>query len=106
MATWKPILIGCPQHRKLVRGRYECDEEGSYRLGADGAFVLARARCDQEGGRCMQTLCVLHRYNRRGGGSWYPAQILAMPRGPRRKRRTSRTPPAADGHSQATDLLC
>jgi len=81
MAKRKAILIGCPQYRRLVRGTYECDEAGRYRLADDGSFVLGRVRCDQLGGRCMQTLCVLHRHNRGGSDSWYPAEILAAPEG-------------------------
>jgi hypothetical protein len=79
MAKTKPILIACPQHMEYVRGTYECDKAGRYRLGPSGQFDLARARCGQDGGRCMQTLCALHRYNRRGPGSWYPTEIRAMP---------------------------
>jgi hypothetical protein len=105
MPNWKPILIGCPQHRKLVRGRYECDEQGAYRAGPDGKFILAHARCDQDGGRCMQTLCVLHRFNRRGGSSWYPSQVLAMPSGPRKGRKTA-SPPSSYNPSGSADLLC
>ena len=86
MAAYKPILIGCPQYRRVVRGTYECDERGSYLLGPGGTFVLHRARCGQYGGRCMQTLCALHRYNRRGIGSWYPIGIWAVPDPPKRRR--------------------
>ena len=73
-------MIGCPQHQRLVSGTYECDEAGEYLLGADGSFVLDRARCDHRGGRCMQTLCVLHRHSRRGPKSWFPSQVVAAPR--------------------------
>jgi hypothetical protein len=79
MTRKRPILIACPQCRKLVRGSYECDESGEYRLGPDKGFLLSHARCEQDGGRCAQTLCVLHRYNGRGPDSWYPDRILAMP---------------------------
>ncbi|MFP4105199.1 MAG: hypothetical protein ACLFVU_03820 [Phycisphaerae bacterium] len=79
MSKQKPILIGCPQSHALVRGMYDCDDSGEYLLGHDGNFVLARARCGQDNGRCAQTMCVLHRYNRRRKGSWYPTTILAMP---------------------------
>jgi hypothetical protein len=77
-AKRKPILIGCPQYLRLVRGTYACDEHGRYALGRGGEFLLERARCDQLGGRCMQTLCALHRYNRRGPTTWYPYRLLAM----------------------------
>ena len=78
MSRYKPILIGCPQFRGYVRGEYECDESGGYALSADGEFMLSRARCGHHGGRCMQTLCVLHRHNRLGKRSWYPECILAL----------------------------
>ena len=77
MSRYRPILVGCPQYRVFVRGSYECDENGQYILAADGSFALSRARCGHYGGRCMQTLCALHRYNRRGKGSWFPQTILA-----------------------------
>jgi len=80
----QPIWIICPQHGKRVRGWYEADEAGAFRFAPDGQYLLDYARCTQDGGRCMQTLCVLHRYNRRGPESWYPERILAMP--PRRRR--------------------
>ena len=69
----KPILIGCPQHNLLVRGQYDCDETGQYLLAANGGFEMDRVTCGQWGGRCMQTLCALHRYNRRGRGTWLPS---------------------------------
>lgn len=95
MTRYRPIFIGCPQYRVLVRGEYESDESGRYRAGADGAFVLGRLRCRQYGGRCMQTLCALHRYNRQGCGSWYPAGLLAMPE--------RRRPPAPGAPSERSD---
>ena len=73
----KPIWIICPQHLKRVRGSYECDGAGQYRLGPQGQVLLKYAACEQDGGRCAQTLCVLHRHNRRGPASWYPERILA-----------------------------
>ncbi len=79
MAGRKRILIGCPQYRVLVSGTYACGERGRYLLADDGTFVLHHAQCDHHGGKCMQTLCVLHRYNRRGPSSWYPEKILAAP---------------------------
>lgn len=77
----QPILIGCPQCRRLVSGTYRCDDRGRYALGPNGEFVLDRARCGQDAGRCAQTLCVLHRFNRRVAGSWYPTGIWALPQG-------------------------
>jgi hypothetical protein len=79
MAQRKPIWIGCPQYMKRVPGSYECDEAGRYRLGPGGKFLLEYTQCSQDGGRCMQTLCALHRFNRRGPGSWFPERIEAMP---------------------------
>lgn len=107
MAASKPILIACPQHGKLVRGTYGCDRSGRYRLGPGGRFVLGLVRCGQDGGRCMQTLCALHRYNRGGPSAWYPGRILAAPdrkapaRSPRRGAAPSRV-----GHDGATDVVC
>jgi hypothetical protein len=78
MEKRKPIQIGCPQYRVLVGGTYECDEHGRYLRGPDGDFVLPRVQCGQYGGKCMQTLCVLHRFNRGGTGSWYPSGVFAL----------------------------
>lgn len=94
MARRKPILIACPQYRVLVRGTYELDESGRCPLDKEGNFLLHRVGCEHYGGRCMQTLCVLHRHNRRGGGSWYPERILAAPdASAARKQRTRRQGP-------------
>lgn len=82
-ARRKPVQIGCPHYRRLVRGNYECDEAGRFRLGPGGEFLLHLARCGQHGGRCPQTLCALHRHNRRARGSWYPTGIWAMRQPPR-----------------------
>jgi len=106
VAKRKPVLIGCPQYRKLVRGNYSCDESGRYLFGSNGRFVLKLICCGQDGGRCMQTLCALHRFNRRGSSTWFPGQVLAMrerPGGrsaqPRPKRRSASSIPGA------TDVL-
>jgi hypothetical protein len=74
-----PILIACPEYRKLVRGWAECDETGLPRRADDGDLLLGAVRCNQHNGRCAQTLCALHRYNRRGRGTWYPDRVFAMP---------------------------
>ena len=79
MALVKSILIVCPQYRITVPGTYEYSEDSSGRAGHDGKHVLDRVRCSQHDRRCMQTLCVLHRYNKRGPGSWYPEVILTSP---------------------------
>jgi len=91
----KPVLIGCPQYRQLVRGWCDCDENGEYLRAADGHFLLEHVRCEQRTGRCMQTLCVLHRFNRAGAGSWYPSGVWAM--NDIRKRRASEPTPAPEG---------
>ena len=83
MPLQKSILIGCPQHRRLMRGSYGADESGECRMGPDGSYLLEFVRCSQDDGRCMQTLCVLHRFNRRGPGAWYPYTVVAA-REPRR----------------------
>ena len=106
MAKRIPILIACPQYQRLVRGDYDCDEAGNYLPGPDGQFALAHTHCRQYGGRCMQTLCVLHRHNRGGTSSWFPEKILAAPE----KKHTTRSPrprPPAPGRGESsTDLLC
>ena len=93
MDQTKPILIACPQYRVAVRGTYILDGDRSCPLTGGGEYMLRRVRCSQYAGRCMQTLCALHRYNRRGKGSWYPEIILALPdRGPKRPSRRSMAP--------------
>ena len=93
MPKRRAVMIGCPQYCMLVRGTCECGEGGQYVRGPDGQFLLRHVRCEHRGGRCMQTLCALHRYNRRGVGSWYPTGIFAMP-----ERRPSSRPARAGGN--------
>jgi hypothetical protein len=93
----KGILIGCPQYGILVRGTYDCDGQGSYLRGHDGQFLLEHAHCGQYSGRCMQTLCVLHRYNRRGAGSWFPSGIYALREGAQPGRRHGRAAGSGEG---------
>lgn len=81
MPERRSILIGCPHYRRCVRGSYECDGQGNFLVDSAGRFLLHRVRCGHNGGRCTQTLCVLHRYNRLGQGSWHPAGIWAAPAG-------------------------
>ena len=106
MAKRRPILIGCPNYQVLVPGTYECGPDGQYLLSPEGSFLVERARCGHRGGRCAQTLCVLHRLNRGGKGSWHPSRLVAPPR--RSKRR--RGPPASGKTSSEApgglDLLC
>ena len=98
----KAILIGCPQYGILVRGSYECDDRGRYLRGSDGEFVVDRVQCGQYGGRCMQTLCILHRHNRRGTGSWYPTGVFAA-REPSPRQAGSPAKPA--GRDDGLDCL-
>ena len=100
MAKRKKIQIGCPQYRRLVSGTYACDASGRYRLLPDGTFDIGLVQCDQRGGRCAQTLCVLHRFNRGGPESWYPSQVLAAP-----EPGSGRSPPrrGAGRRRKATD---
>ncbi len=101
----KSILIGCPQHEKLVRGTYLCDAAGSYCLGGDGEFLVQHVKCGHDDGRCSQTLCVLHRYNRQGPGAWYPSKLVAPPqqqsRPPASGPRNTGRPTSGEG----TDIL-
>ena len=71
----KAVMIACPQYGRFVRGEYLCDSPGAAGLSDGGTIALQHVRCGQEGGRCSQTLCVLHRYNRKGAGSWYPESV-------------------------------
>ena len=104
MAKHKPILIGCPQYHKLVRGKYECGDDGRYLLAPDGTFALQRVMCGQYGGRCMQTLCALHRFNRRHAATWFPSEILAADDpAPARTRKPAPKPARTDGQ---VDFLC
>ncbi|MBN1555626.1 MAG: hypothetical protein JXA11_12845 [Phycisphaerae bacterium] len=77
MAHRERILIGCPHYQMFVTGSYECDAAGRYLLRPDGTFDIYRAKCGQRGGQCDETLCFLHRYNRRHAGTWYPTEIMA-----------------------------
>ncbi len=72
----RPVWIACPQHGRLVRGRYACEADGSVPTAPDGTLRLDRTRCDQDGGRCAETLCALHRFNRGGPATWYPGRVL------------------------------
>lgn len=68
----RPILLACPHYGRHVRGTYLCDAAGQYLLTAQGTLALEMTRCGQAEGRCAQTLCALHRYNRRGPNTWFP----------------------------------
>ena len=101
-------MIGCPQYRVLVRGTYACDEGGRYLLGGDGSFLLERVRCDHHEGRCMQSLCALHRHNRSGPSSWYPEKIVADRHGQDKPRppRPRETPGRDSDDDTGLDVLC
>jgi hypothetical protein len=71
------ILIGCPVIGKYVLGSYPCDAHGRYLLRGE-SFSPELTRCSQMGGRCTELLCALHRYNRKGRGTWYPTDVLAF----------------------------
>ena len=94
MGKYKAIQIGCPEHGRVVRGSYACGDDGKYLLGSDGEFLMNHARCEQMGGRCAQTLCAFHRFNRRGPATWYPDRLFAAPQvdtaAERRNRNTDR----------------
>ena len=109
MHSRRPILIQCPHFQRRVPGTYEAGPDGQYRLAEDGSFVLGRACCNQNGGRCMETLCALHRHNRRGRRTWYPERVLATG-GPGRDRgrpTAGRTVVSSAGNpSGKLDLLC
>ena len=111
MARQRPIQIGCPNYQKLVPGTYDCADSGDYLLSGDGSFLVERAHCGHYGGRCMQTLCVLHRHNRGGPRSWFPSRIFAAPTrkaspAKDKKRRRSRPAQTPTGRkSDGLDLL-
>ncbi|MCP4376580.1 MAG: hypothetical protein GY794_10465 [bacterium] len=73
------VEIACPHQRKIVRANYPCDSDRRYLLGADGSFSMELIQCSQDQGRCAETLCAMHRFNRRGEGTWYPDTIRALP---------------------------
>lgn len=98
MARPQQIFILCPQYNRLVRGTYAAPVP----LGASGHYSLEHVICGHQGGRCMQTLCVLHRYNRRGPGSWYPQQVLAAPVCASRAPRKAKPAPSGGSALNAT----
>ncbi|MFW6066051.1 MAG: hypothetical protein ACOC9S_04460 [Planctomycetota bacterium] len=75
MTRARPIFIACPALRRVVRGTCATDTSGNCKLAGDGSFPLDVISCSQDNGRCPETLCALHRYNRRGPGTWYPDRV-------------------------------
>ena len=109
MAKRRPILIGCPHYQRLMPGTYECNDAGGYLLAPDGSFVLERARCGHNGGRCAQALCVLHRNNRGGRAAWFPSRIVAAPQRKKKRKTGTRGKSSAASRSSPNanlDLLC
>lgn len=112
MTRKKNIEIACPQQRKVVQALYPCGPDGRYLCRPDGSFDLELVECSQDEGRCAETLCALHRYNRRGSGTWFPDQIRAMAE----KKQSSDRPGAAgdtdraggdlDNSESSFDQLC
>lgn len=75
----RPIFIACPALRRVVRGSCAADSAGKCLCAPDGSFPLGAVSCNQDNGRCGETLCALHRYNRRGHGTWYPDRVWTLP---------------------------
>lgn len=101
----KKIEIACPHQRRIVEGLYPCDAEGLYIMLPDGAFNLNLIECGQLDGRCAETLCALHRFNRRGPGTWYPDQIRAM-RQRNRPRKRRKKPGGKGDEGNLFDQFC
>jgi len=99
----KNIEIACPHQRRIIKALYPCRPDGRYLSGVDGTFDLELVECSQDDGRCAETLCALHRFNRRGAGTWYPDQIRAMREG---KQISDRPTNAADPKKNSFDQLC
>jgi len=101
----KTVEIACPHQRKIVKALYPRGPDGRYLCEADGTFNLELVECSQDDGRCAETLCALHRFNRRGAGTWYPDQIRAMREGNQSRDRPTGPGDRANDES-AFDQLC
>ena len=99
----KNVEIACPHQRRIIKALYPCGPDGRYLSRVDGTFDLELVRCSQDDGRCAETLCALHRFNRRGAGTWYPDRIGAMPE---RKQPRDRPAGSADQEKDSFDQLC
>ena len=103
----KLVDIACPHQRKIVRANYPCHSDGRYLLTAEGNFDMELIQCTQDHGRCAETLCALHRFNRRGPGTWYPDQLRAMREAkPRRRRPTEACGRNKSNGNSSFDQLC
>jgi hypothetical protein len=103
----KTIEIACPHQRNVIKGVYPCGPDGRYLLSPDGSFNLDLVECSQDEGRCAEMLCALHRFNRRGPGTWYPDQLLATPEAkPPRRRPTEACGRNKSNGNSSFDQLC
>ena len=99
----KNIEIACPHQRRVIKASYPCGPDGRYLRRAYGTFDLELVRCSQDEGRCAETLCALHRFNRRGTGTWYPDQIRVRRDG----KQTGEGPSGGQRNtSNSLDQLC
>ena len=104
----KTVEIACPHQRRVVKGLYPCDANGRYIMMPDGSFNLALIECSQDDGRCAETLCALHRFNRRGLGTWYPDTLMGVRENKQnREHRPARSAMERnDGGKKSFDQLC
>ena len=102
----KNIEIACPHQRKIIKASYPCGPDGRYLCRADGTFDLELVQCSQDNGRCAETLCALHRFNRRGAGTWYPDRIRAMREGKQRCDRPTGCGDQENREKDSFDQLC
>ena len=101
----KNIEIACPHQRRVIKASYPCGPDGRYLRRAYGTFDLELVRCSQDEGRCAETLCALHRFNRRGPGTWYPDRIRTMRETKQRVGRPA-GPDDRENDGNSFDRLC
>jgi len=104
-SNMKTIEIACPHQRKVIKASYPCGPDGRYLCRGDGTFDLELVQCSQDDGRCAETLCALHRFNRRGAGTWYPDQIRAMREGQQPRDRPTESGDEGS-YKDSFDQLC
>ena len=75
----KLIHIACPARKRVVQGKCITDKKGDIPTGPDGAIDLREVCCNQDSGKCTETLCAMHRFNRMGPSTWFPDRILIAP---------------------------